>query len=272
MKKELSLVYFSPTGTTKKVVKNLVRELSHRTSGVRVNKEYDITLPKKREGVIEFKSNEIVVVGMPVYAGRVPNVLVEFLKTIKSRGAVAIPVVVYGNRNYDDALVELSDLLEADGFKVIAGAAFIGEHSFSKVLASGRPDQEDLKVISEFAEKILEKISRGESWAVDFKGNRPYRKHYRPKNKAGEPVDLRKVKPKTNANCTDCKVCVSLCPMGSIKTEEVKQVQGICIKCGACIKGCPVEAKYYDDGNYLRHKEELEIECRVRREPEIFGV
>lgn len=270
MKKELSIVYFSPTGTTKKVVKSMAKEIVNREDGINFNHELDITLPKNRKKFIEFNCGEIVVVGMPVYAGRVPNILVEYLKTIVSDGALAIPVVVYGNRNYDDALIELADILELDGFTVIAGAVFIGEHSFSKTLASGRPDKEDLKIVSEFVDKIIENIMTDNKVIDLIKGQRPYRKHYMPKDKLGELVDLRKVKPKTNEDCIDCKLCAELCPKGSINIENVKEVKGICIKCGACIKNCPVEAKYYDDENYLRHKEELELEFSVRREPELF--
>ena len=88
---------------------------------------------QKRAGI--FFRKDIVIVGVPVYAGRVPNVLLKYLNTMSGNGALAIAVVLYGNRNYDDALLELKDILEANGFKVIAGGAFIGEHAFSKTLA-----------------------------------------------------------------------------------------------------------------------------------------
>jgi len=271
MNKNLSLLYFSATGTTKKIVRSIANELSQRMNGISLNKEYDITLPINRKKVVSFAKDEIVIVGLPVYAGRVPNVLVEYLKTMISNGAIAIPIVVYGNRNYDDALKELKDILESDGSRVIAGAAFIGEHSFSRILAKGRPDVKDMEIISGFAEKIIEKISKNcMKEIVGLKGNIPYRKHYMPRNRDGDPVDIRKVKPKTNTDCIDCKICVNTCSMGSISLENVKEVIGICIKCGACIKNCPVNAKYYDDENYLRHKEELEIEFIERKEPEIF--
>jgi ferredoxin len=59
--------------------------------------------------------------------------------------------------------------------------------------------------------------------------------------------------------------------MGSIDVDDVSEIKGICIKCCACIKKCPVQAKYFDDANYLRHKSELEnTYSSVRREPEFF--
>lgn len=269
--KNLSVVYFSATGTTKKIVKSLANEIIHRMNEISIGREYDITLPENREKTILFSKDDIVIVGMPVYAGRVPNVFVNFLKTIISNGAVSIPIVVYGNRNYDDALQELNDILESDGLSVIAGATFIGEHSFSRILGKGRPDIKDLEIVSKFSEVITEKLSNNSTEkAVYFKRNIPYRKHYMPRNRDGDPVDLRRVKPKTNSDCIDCKVCARSCPMGSINLDDVTEVNGICIKCGACIKKCPVNAKYYDDEGYLLHKKELEIEFVKRKEPEIF--
>ncbi|EPS52136.1 iron-sulfur cluster-binding protein [Clostridium botulinum A1 str. CFSAN002368] len=231
----------------------------------------DFTLPKVREKVVSFSEEDIVIVGVPVYAGRVPNVLLKYLKTIAGNDALAIAVVLYGNRNYDDALIELKDILELDGFKVVAGAAFIGEHSFSNSLAQNRPDKKDMDIVKEFADEIYTKIINEKIMKTVFvKGNTPYRKYYMPKDEKGQPIDIRKVKPKTNNNCIDCKLCANLCPMGSIDFEDVTKLNGICIKCCACIKKCPVEAKYFDDSGYLKHKKELENNFRYRKEPELF--
>ena len=71
--------------------------------------------------------------------------------------------------------------------------------------------------------------------------------------------------------CIHCGLCVSLCPVGSIDTNDESRITGICIKCCACIKNCPMEAKYFDDENYLWHKQELENAfSSPRREPEFF--
>ena len=58
--------------------------------------------------------------------------------------------------------------------------------------------------------------------------------------------------------------------MGSISKEDPTQVPGICIKCCACVKKCPVGAKYYDDDGYLYHQHELEELYARRAEPEWF--
>ncbi|OFI01379.1 NADH-plastoquinone oxidoreductase subunit [Clostridium acetireducens DSM 10703] len=270
MDKKINTLYFSATNTTKKVVSGIANKLSENMKS-EITNNIDFTLPKVRENSVAFTEEDIVIVGVPVYAGRVPNVLLKYLNSIEGNGALAVAVVLYGNRNYDDALIELKDILEDRGFNVISAGAFIGEHSFSKILAQNRPDDKDMAIVEEFADKIYNKLSKGDKlYPIEVKGCKPYRNYYRPKNKEGIPVDIRKVKPKTNSNCNDCKICARVCPMGSIDFEDVTRFNGICIKCGACIKKCPNNAKYYDDENYLRHKHELEDELTYRREPELF--
>ncbi|MCB8817148.1 EFR1 family ferrodoxin [Desulfosporosinus shakirovi] len=271
MVKKINAMYFSATDTTKRIVSTIAEKISENLGKGRTVNNIDFTLPGVREEPVSFTKEDIVILGVPVYAGRVPNVLLKYLNSISGNNALAIPVVVYGNRNYDDALIELKDILELNGFKVIAAGAFIGEHSFSKILAKDRPDEKDMSIACYFANQIYAKITNEDDFIiVNVKGNTPYRKYYMPKNKDGSPVDIRKVAPKTNSSCTDCKLCVDVCPMGSIDYEDVSKLNGICIKCGACIKKCPSQAKFYDNEDYLRHKYELEIEFASRSEPELF--
>lgn len=271
MNKKINVIYFSATGTTEKIVDGIARGiLENIHKNITIN-NINFTLPENREQQLSFTAEDIVIIGVPVYAGRVPNVLLKYLNSIKGNGALAVSVVVYGNRNYDDALIELKDILELNDFKVIAAGAFIGEHSFSKTLAENRPDEKDMAIVSDFASKIYDKLTgeaKIETLAV--KGDKPYRAYYKPKNKEGISVDIRKVTPKTSDNCNHCKICVGVCPMGSIDFRDVSMLKGICIKCGACIKKCPNDAKYYDDEDYLRHKYELEVDFASRREPELF--
>jgi len=273
MQKKINTLYFSATGTTEKIITEIAAKIA-KCNNIKVNEginHIDFTLPEARNQLISFTSNDIVIAGVPVIAGRVPNVLLKYLKTIVGNGALTVAVVVYGNRNYDDALIELKDILESDGFKVITGAAFVGEHSFSNILAKNRPDEKDMVTINDFALQIYDKIkNQKESYITEINGNKCYRDYYKPKDKDGNYVDIRKVTPKTNTDCINCKLCASVCPMGSIDFEDVSKLNGICIKCCACIKKCPAQAKYFDDEHFLNHKRELEIQYSERREPELF--
>lgn len=266
--------FFSPTDTTKKIVTSIAKTLS--TEFDVPCELFDFTLPAARANPKIFSSETLVVFGTPVYAGRVPNVLLKYLDTVQGQGAIAIPVVLYGNRNYDDALIELRDILETDGFHTVAAAAFIGEHSFSKILAKDRPDTADMEKAESFAKSVAQKLKNTESISdipeIAVEGNpKPYGSgYYRPLDDNGNFIDIRKVKPLTNEDCINCKLCVSVCPMGSISFENVREFTGICIKCGACIKKCPVHAKYYDDAGYLFHQHDLEERFIRRAEPEQF--
>ncbi len=264
-------VYFSGTGTTQNVVTRLADNLGSALGAERA--EYDFTLPGARTEPMRFAAGDLVVFGTPVYAGRVPNVLLKYLDTIEGGGALAIPVSLFGNRNYDNALIELRNILERRGLHPVAAGAFVGEHSFSTILGAGRPDSADTTVIDAFAAKAAEKIRGLPEGVVPelvaVKGD-PEAGYYQPRDRQGNSIDIRKVKPLVNERCTDCKVCAKVCPMGSISLEDVRVYTGICIKCGACIKKCPEQARYYEDKDYLYHQHELEAEYTWRAEPEVF--
>lgn len=262
-------VYFSATGTTEKIVFNLGKYLSEK---LEVDFSiFDFTPLDSRKKNLEFQKEDLVILGVPTIAGRVPNLLLKYLQSISGNGALAVAIVLYGNRNYDDSLIELRDILSEDNFNVIAGGAFIGEHSFSNILGKGRPDNKDMVILENFSSKIVKKIENQDFTFVDVKGvKKPYRWYYQPKDENGNPIDIRKVKPLTNDRCINCKLCVKLCPMGSINFENVKEVSAICIKCCACIKKCPTDAKYFDDLGYIYHKNKLEEDFTRRAEPEIF--
>lgn len=268
----IQLIYFSATGTTQKVLRCMGETLAQEL-GAAVQED-DFTLPAAREQTVACMPDELALVGTPVYAGRVPNVLLPYLKgQLTGSGAPAVPIVLFGNRNYDDALIELRDLLEAAGFRTVGGAAFVGEHSFSDILAAGRPDAADLKRAEEFAHALAHKVRTLEcvpEQPVPVNGQTPIRPYYTPRDRQGNPVNILKVKPKVNDRCDACGLCTEVCPMGSIDRTDVRKYTGICIKCGACIKKCPQQARYYDDAGYLYHQHELEEGYTRRVEIELF--
>ena len=254
-------VWFSATGTTKKTVTRIARRLADALGTA--YEEYDYTLPAARQQALTIPAGELAVVGCPTYAGRVPNLLMPYLRDmVRGSGALAVPVVLFGNRNYDDALMELSQLLTAGGFTCVGGGAFVGEHSFSRTLGAGRPNAADLTQMDDFARGAAQKLQELAALPTDpvsVAGEEPIRPYYTPRDRHGAPINILKVKPKTDmALCGGCGLCAARCPMGSIDPADVSQVKGICIKCCACVKGCPSGAKYFDDPGYLYHQHELE--------------
>lgn len=265
-------VYFSATLTTRTVTERLAQRLAERFETT--CDAVDFSLPAARGGVYTFQEGDLVVFGMPVYAGRLPNLIMPFVKSgFAGNGALAVPVVLYGNRNFDDGLIELRDLLEKDGFHTVAGAAFVGEHSFSRELAAGRPDAHDLKEADEFADGVAEKVALMTELPdipAAVEGFHPIRPYYTPRDRFGSPIDIRRVKPKTSEACDRCGLCQEICPMGSIDPADPTVISGICIKCCACEKRCPKQAKYFDDEKYLYHKHELEDVYARRAENRLF--
>ena len=268
-------VYFSGTGTTRRTVERIAGGIASRLN--LPAESVDFSRPAVRQETLRFGEKDLVVFGTPVYAGRVPNVLLSFLRErVVGGGALAVPVVLFGNRNYDDALIELRNILAADGMHPIAAGAFVGEHSFSRVLGADRPNAEDEALMDEFAARVAA-LAAGLDAApvksVAVRGQEPLRPYYTPRDRAGNPINILKVKPKTDlSRCGGCGLCADLCPMGSIDPADVSAVRGICIKCCACVKGCPTSAKFFDDAGYLYHQHELEAQYARPAENEVFYI
>ena len=160
--KKVWAVYYSATGTTAKVVRTAAEALAERL-GLPME-ERSFTRPVERAAALAFTAADLVVVGSPTYAGKLPNkILPDFQEKLRGNGALAVPVVLFGNRSFDNSLAELRTVLESGGFRPIAAGAFVGRHAFTDELAFGRPGWSDMAEIREFAGKIAEKALSGDS-------------------------------------------------------------------------------------------------------------
>lgn len=275
---KVNAVYFSATETTKKVVcricKNLINACYNKKEQQKdvQFKVIDFTSLDVRKEKFNFDENDIVVIGVPTIAGRVPNLLLPFLNSIDGNNAICIPIVTFGNRNFDDSLIELSEIMKKNSFNIIAAGAFVGEHSFSNILAKDRPDKKDFMIIDEFSNKVSDKILKGNfNMISEISGEVPYRNYFAPQDRYGNKINFISIKPNTKLEiCNDCKICYEVCPLKSIDYNNVSNVSGKCMKCCACIKKCPNNAKYFDDKGYVYHKEELEALYYKRKEPVYF--
>jgi len=260
---QTKLVYFSPTETTKKIVEGIARGVESK----RVE-HLDLTPPDARTRVFHEMHDELVLVGAPVYGGRIPIDAVRRLKRLKGNNTPAAIVVVYGNRAYEDALLELRDIVKSIGFQAIAGAAFIGEHSFSTAempLAAARPDGTDLLDAVEFGHLLREKLAKMSGVdhpTLAVPGNFPYRER-------GEPSGITPITDETL--CGKCETCVAVCPAAAITAiDRIETDPTACILCCACVKNCPTGARVLENERIRRTMEWLYEHHSERKEPEMF--
>lgn len=248
------LVFFSATDTTKGVVSAVASGL-----GIENMKPYDLL---RNPGVeADIPSDELAVFGMPVYAGRIPQVAAEALRKMRGNRTPAILVCVYGNREFEDALVELEDLVKANNFTVVSAGAFIAQHSIFPQVAHGRPDREDLAAAVRFGKQsraALAAVSHADALPeIRIRGNRPYR--------IPSAVPL---KPRTGRKCNACGKCARECPVHAIDAANPSDTnKELCISCAHCIHICPVKARKFGGLLYRIVSRKFGKKCAVRLEP-----
>lgn len=246
-------ITFSPTGGTRRVsdyicegidAKPLVTDLCV--------KEEQIRLPDIHE-------EDLVIIAMPVFAGRVPALAVERLKRIQSNHAKCAVVAVYGNRAYDDALLEMQDVATEMGFRVVAAVSAVAEHSIARVYAAGRPDAEDRKELAAFGAAIINKAEGMDVYKpLALPGNRPYRaSNVRPFPTADE-------------RCTGCGTCQELCPADAIPADNIRNInKDACTSCMRCLSVCPTQARNIGPVEKMV-TDKLKTLCATRKGNELF--
>ena len=270
--KNIKAVFFSPTGNTKQVVEQFAAKLAQKLN-VPVEKD-DFTLPVAHTETRVYSSDDLVIFGVPTYAGRIPNKVLPFVQNLfKGNQTRAVAVVTFGNRSFDNSLSELHSELEKNNFSVVAAGAVVCKHAFAEV-GIGRPNAADNEQLSAFADSVFDKLqqSGGSLSNTAIKRNEALTAYYVPLGTDGKPVNFLKAKPVTDkAKCDNCGVCAAVCPMGSIDKNDVSLVPGICIKCQACILHCHTKAKSFDDPLFLSHKAMLEQNYTRKAVSEFFS-
>ena len=270
----LTVICFSPTRTSRKIAEAVAAGMNGTPGGTAGHagasqqiRTIDLTLDRS-DSPIAVGVGETVVLGAPVYAGRVAPEAVRRLQRIKAAAGAVIPTVVtvtYGNRDYEDALVELYDLAVSLGLSPFAAGAFIGEHSYSTPempVAEGRPDTLDLADARIFGGQCARKLDSSGAFApFHIKGNRPYKEV---KHSGNQTV------PETADGCPLCGECVRVCPTGAVSVDlnarKVLTDPSLCIRCCACVKACPAGLRTYT----TPFTAFLHEHCSARRDPETF--
>lgn len=250
-------VGFSPTGTTRKIL----QAISEGVGGAHCE-HFDCTLPGNCP---ERDDANLFIVGAPVYGGRLPKEMLARLAGLRGQETPAVLVVVYGNRAYEDALLELRDWAVAHGFAPVAAAAFVAEHSFSCIeypIASSRPDQSDLACAVRFGELVRAKLALHGMTEMELSipGGRPYRDY----------AVLPRTSPISRQDaCSNCGACANVCPTGAISLNPVASTdRDRCLLCFACVRRCRRGARVMIDEKVVTIARRLSASCGERKEPE----
>lgn len=252
-------LFFSPTGGTRKIAKSVARGLALRP------RDFDLTLPSGRERGVALDRDELLLLAFPVHGGRLPKLVRDYFVKLPSGKRPVACVVVYGNRAYEDALLELFDLCHSKGYEVVGAAAFIGEHSYSKVMGKGRPDPADEEKARRFGLSVRQTLlgdgKLTEKQLLGKCGRRPYRSY----------LEKLSFAPVTSRRCAKCLICVRSCPVGAFTNGDPRTIDlEKCILCAACIKMCPESAKTFADDEFTDDMAALAAANLERKEPTIL--
>ena len=270
---KVKIYYFSPTGSTRQAAQHLGDRLGE-LLGTGVG-YHSYTLPREREVLPQVEAGDVVVWATPVYAGRIPNKTLDYVRrALHADGNRAVALVTFGNRAYDNALAELVGLMEEGGMKPVGAAAMVTRHAFSDTLGAGRPNEDDLAALDCFATEVCERLTADNAHlsSLAVPGEAHPERYYTPLNTNNAPAGFLKAKPSCNSElCTRCGECREVCPMGSMGEHDGRPTfDGICIKCQACRRHCPSGAIAFTDPEYLSHVAMIERTFAAPKRPEFY--
>lgn len=249
-------IVFSPTGGTAKVSHVLAKAFEGSV------KKVDLTERDAKFGKISVEKDDICVIAVPSYGGRVPAAAAERIAKISGNGAKTVLAAVYGNREFEDTLTELYDVASEAGFVPAAAVSAVAEHSIARTIAENRPDRDDIKQLEAFAKEIAAKFAAEaeiDSSALQIPGNRPYKEY------SGSVIK------QVTDSCVKCGACEALCPVGAIPVEDPSQMdENICISCMKCIAVCPLNARSIDPDVLEGVTKKLSAICSERKENKLY--
>lgn len=254
-------IYFSPTGGTKKVADLVCQTLFQ---GQEIT-QIDLSQPEEDFSKYKFEAGDVCVIAMPSFGGRVPAVASRRLSELSADKTRAVLLAVYGNREFEDTLVEMEDVLSEKGFECVAAISAVAEHSIVRQYGTGRPDKKDETELAEFAGQIKRylaetKVPDKSNCTAWIPGNRPYKK-----------LGTVPMKPQADDTCLKCGTCAAKCPVQAISPQRPWETDGEkCISCMRCLAICPAHARKLDADRLAGLAERLKNVCSGRKENRLY--
>ncbi len=241
-----TVIYFSATGGTERIAKLIADRVGGDALDITVF-DYDLT----------YGEDDFLFFCFPVYGGRIPTPMYKRMAGIRGKNTNAVMVAVYGNRAVDDALIEMSDLARANGFRTVGGAELVAPHSVDSRIASERPDSADIAKLNDFLDKLMAKTTYS---VVAMPGSHDYKKY------DGLPFH-----PVSGKECSGCGTCAQECPTGAIDPGDPMKPDGKkCITCMRCVSVCPFEVRHVPKAMLLAASASLRVMCAGRKEPKFY--
>lgn len=248
----VNVLLFSPTGNSKQVAFSVASELDEKVNVVDLTKTYLMAET--------FDPKDPMVIAGPVFGGRLPTLMVERLKTFSLNGVKAITLVTYGNRAFEDALLELNNTVSELGGVPVASAAVVARHSMVPTVAQNRPSEVDLTNLKAFARMAKKKLSQTEFDDLKVPGDFPYRSWTK------SPLT-----PIIDGNCVKCGQCVRLCPVGAIDASDPSKVDAEkCILCMRCVFVCSQKSRVLPEPVRVMIGQKLAPVAAIHRDNEFF--
>lgn len=244
---------FSPTGSTQRAADALTSTWTTDTP------LHDTDLTRPATTSITPDPSDLILLAVPSYGGRVPSLAAQRIAPLHGNGAACVLLCTYGNRAYEDTLIELADLATQSGLRVIAAIAAATEHSIIRRYGTGRPDTRDRDELATFAQAIRQKHHSGSTTSPAIPGNRPYK-----------PLSTFNLVPLPSDACNHCGHCARTCPAQAIDPITLSTDSTLCISCMRCISLCPRHARALAPAIISTLTQALAPVCTTRKPNELY--
>ncbi len=241
----VTIIYFSQTGNTRKVAEAMAEAFQESDHVVR-------TLPMKITTPQDAASADLIGVGAPCFSSQAPTPVKAFLRTMPPLDKKRAFVFATSGGAPGRVLYDLTNLLRSKGADVAGGFLTRGElHHPAPCLIGrmpNRPNPEDLAHARRFAAAVAKHVSAGRSGPVAESrpdAFRTKRGFYNLVAMLSTDGFLRLVLPEPKPappRCNKCQWCVHECPMHNITLQPYPVLDDRCIRCYRCLTGCPQKA------------------------------
>ena len=237
------VIYFSQTGNTEKVARQIVAGLRSQNASV------DFVTWKEAK-TADLARYDLIGIGTPVFYYREPVVIQRLLGSMpKLTGKFGFLFITHGG-NPVNTFLRMQKALAKKDVAVIGAFECFGFDTYPAYIGTdrqiGHPDEKELARAEAFGRELLLRYESalGESRNVIPKFKKEHGKYNRLSILLSGPA-LKWISPKKNLDrtrCTRCGECLRRCPTDAIEMNPYPVFNDRCIYCYLCERICPEKA------------------------------